>query len=147
MYPRLSLFLAVLTLVAPAVVAQHRVAPGDLYGTWKLVIDLDERAADLALERIALKAANGFLDEIDIQFVFMDDGRVKIIARAFDDDEPDVEYSEWRINDRGELMIGEADAVDVEDTVWLREGDRLVAYEYEDGRRKRKRIVYLMRLA
>ncbi|GIV58602.1 MAG: hypothetical protein KatS3mg042_1515 [Rhodothermaceae bacterium] len=146
MYPRLALGLFVLALIVPAALAQHRVAPVDLYATWKLVIDLDERAADSALERFALKVARGFLDEVDIRFVFLDDGRLKVITRAFDDDEPDVEYSEWRINDRGELILGEADTVDVEDTVGLWEGGRLVAYEYEDGRRQRKQEVFLRRL-
>jgi len=141
--------LLLLIFLVPALTAAHaqsRVYEKDLSGTWKLVVDLDEREADSALERVALKAVGGLLDEIDIRFVFMDDHRLVVVTRAFDDDEDDVDYSEWRVNDRGELMLGASDKADFEDTVWLREGDRLIPFEYDDGRRAKKQALYLARI-
>ncbi len=141
--------LLLLIFLVPALTAAHaqsRVYEKDLSGTWKLVFDLDEKDADSSLERIAMKAANGLLDEIDIRFVFMKDHRLEVVTRAFDDDEEDVDYSEWRVNDRGELILGNTDKADFEDAVWLREGDRLIPYEYDDGRRKKKQAIYLVRI-
>ncbi|WP_457652528.1 hypothetical protein [Rhodocaloribacter sp.] len=141
---RALLALTFLTLTATAAHAQSRVYEKDLTGTWKLMIDLDGKDADSALERIAMKAVDGLLDEIDIRFVFMKDHRLKVVTRAFDDEEEDEDYSEWRINDRGELILGDSDKVDFEDTVWLRKGDRLLPFEVEDGKRKEK--IYLVRI-
>jgi hypothetical protein len=143
---RILLVLTFLALTATAAHAQSRVYEKDLAGTWKLVIDLDEKDAGSSLERIAMKAVGGLLDEIDIRFVFMDDNRLKVVTRAFGREEEDEDYSEWRVNDRGELILGDSDKVDFEDAVWLRKGDRLVPYEYEDGQRKKKEKIYLERI-
>ena len=146
MMKRVLLALTILALSVTAAHAQSRVYEKDLIGTWKLVIDLDGKDADSALERVAMKAVSGLLDEIDIRFVFMKDHRLEVLTRAFDDEEVDEDESEWRINDRGELILGDTDKVDLEDTVWLRKGDRLVPFEVEDGKRKRKEKIYLERI-
>jgi opacity protein-like surface antigen len=141
-------FLALLFLsaiVASTAVAQQRVHPKDLEGsTWQLVFDL-EKEADNAFERIALKAVTGFMDEIDIQFDFRKDSALRVRVNAFNE-ENDEEYSNWAINDEGQLSLGDTDSFDAEDTVFMRDGDLLIPFEYKRGKLERKESIYLKRV-
>jgi opacity protein-like surface antigen len=141
-------FLALLFLsaiVASTAVAQQRVHPKDLEGsTWQLVFDL-EKEADNAFERIALKAVTGFMDEIDIQFDFRKDRALRVRVNAFNE-ENDEEYSNWAINDEGQLSLGDTDSFDAEDTVFMRDGDLLIPFEYKRGKLERKESIYLKRV-
>jgi opacity protein-like surface antigen len=141
-------FLALLFLsaiVASTAVAQQRVHPKDLEGsTWQLVFDL-EKEADNAFERIALKAVTGFMDEIDIQFDFRKDRALRVRVNAFNV-ENDEEYSNWAINDEGQLSLGDTDSFDAEDTVFMRDGDLLIPFEYKRGKLERKESIYLKRV-
>ena len=129
-------FLALLFLsaiVASTAVAQQRVHPKDLEGsTWQLVFDL-EKEADNAFERIALKAVTGFMDEIDIQFDFRKDRALRVRVNAFNEENYE-EYSNWAINDEGQLSLGDTDSFDAEDTVFMRDGDLLIPFEYKRGK-------------
>ena len=141
-------FLALLFLsaiVASTAVAQQRVHPKDLEGsTWQLVFDL-EKEADNAFERIAIKAVTGFMDEIDIQFDFRKDRALRVRVNAFNE-ENDEEYSNWAINDEGQLSLGDTDSFDAEDTVFMRDGDLLIPFEYKRGKLERKESIYLKRV-
>ena len=141
-------FLALLFLsaiVASTAVAQQRVHPKDLEGsTWQLVFDL-EKEADNAFELIALKAVTGFMDEIDIQFDFRKDRALRVRVNAFNV-ENDEEYSNWAINDEGQLSLGDTDSFDAEDTVFMRDGDLLIPFEYKRGKLERKESIYLKRV-
>ena len=141
-------FLALLFLsaiVASTAVAQQRVHPKDLEGsTWQLVFDL-EKEADNAFERIALKAVTGFMDEIDIKFDFRKDRALRVRVNAFNE-ENDEEYSNWAINDEGQLSLGDTDSFDAEDTVFMRDGDLLIPFEYKRGKLERKESIYLKRV-
>ena len=141
-------FLALLFLsaiVASTAVAQQRVHPKDLEGsTWQLVFDL-EKEADNAFERIALKAVTGFMDEIDIQFDFRKDRALRVRVNAFNV-ENDEEYSNWAINADGQLSLGDTDSFDAEDTVFMRDGDLLIPFEYKRGKLERKESIYLKRV-
>ena len=141
-------FLALLFLsaiVASTAVAQQRVHPKDLEGsTWQLVFDL-EKEADNAFERIALKAVTGFMDEIDIQFDLRKDRALRVRVNAFNE-ENDEEYSNWAINDEGQLSLGDTDSFDAEDTVFMRDGDLLIPFEYKRGKLERKESIYLKRV-
>jgi len=141
-------FLALLFLsaiVASTAVAQQRVHPKDPEGsTWQLVFDL-EKEADNAFERIALKAVTGFMDEIEIQFDFRKDRALRVRVNAFNE-ENDEEYSNWAINDEGQLSLGDTDSFDAEDTVFMRDGDLLIPFEYKRGKLERKESIYLKRV-
>ena len=135
-----------------AVNAQSKVKEKDIIGEWELVIDLDEVRDEIEEEleeeenwlvgRFAKNISNFALDiveEIDITMDFRNNGEVKIIVEVMG--EREVEYSEWYINDEGELIIEDDDddrwgrrnkrsRVDIDDAdVWMMEGGKLQAYE------------------
>ncbi|MEZ4703150.1 MAG: hypothetical protein R2834_22675 [Rhodothermales bacterium] len=146
LHVRMLLLVLAATLLAGPAWAQSSVRPSDLDGTWRLVFDL-KGEGESAGERMLLNAVDGFLAEIDIRFEFRKDGELKVVTTAFDEDEPDIDYSTWAINDDGQLQLGDTGMLDSEDTVWLREGRRLVAFAYQDqGRLERKDGIYLTRV-
>lgn len=139
-----------------AVLAQRPVKEKDLKGVWQLVIDIDREEVKRDIEdeesvfaSILAKSLTNvvfdLIDEIDIQFEFLPDNRVRIEAEIFGASE--VEYADWHINDDGELVIGDTDNFHVNsddgDDVWLKEGDLLVAYERKDYGKRRNKEVYL----
>lgn len=112
--------------------AQSPLTPREVHGAWKMVIDLDAETADSAPGRIALNALQGVFDEVDVWFEFLDDHQMRVTVDAFGDKEMDE--GTWRLTDQGELILSDTDSFefDVDDTVWLREGDRLVPYAQDD---------------
>ena len=133
-----------LFLMPVSVFAQSKVQEKHLDGTWKLYLNLKENA-ETAGERVVLNAVDGFLAEIDLEFTFASNNELRIDVNAFGSEE--IEYSEWMINDRGELVLGDIDQVDLEDTVWLREGERIQAYDIVDKYNlEKKKGVFLERI-
>lgn len=138
------LLLTSLMLFVVSIQAQPRkVKERELEGRWKLVIDIDSEDFEDELDeedgyfaRLALQSVGGFvdgvLDAIDIEFEFMRNNEVKVIVSAFGNE--DIEYSDWRINRRGELLIGDTDSFSSDDDdYWMFDGDLLVAYDDDDG--------------
>lgn len=142
---------AIALLLVVSVQAQDRIREKDLEGTtWKMVFDLDNEQereeAGNAFERIILSAVDGLLDEIDIYFEFDRRGRMSIWVGAFGDSEEE-ELSDWRVTRDGYLELGDTDSFDTDDTVWKRDGDRLIPYERtRRGRLEREHAVYLKRV-
>ena len=140
---------AIALFLAVSVQAQDRLREKDLEGTtWKMVFDLDnerEKAeADNAFERIILSAVDGLLDEIDVYFEFDRRGRLSIWVGAFGDDEEEEERSDWRITRDGYLELGDSDSFDSDDTIWMRDGDRLIPFERKrNGRLERESAIYM----
>ncbi|MDX1741280.1 MAG: hypothetical protein R3178_08310, partial [Rhodothermales bacterium] len=91
--------------------------------------------AESAGEQIVLGAVEGLLDWIDIRFEFLPDNQLKVMVDVFGEEE--VEYAEWHVNDRRELVLSDSGHFQAENTVWLFEGGRLVAYEYDGTDRVR----------
>jgi len=142
---RFSLAALMLLISASSVLAQDRVRMRDVEDSvWKLEFDL-KSDADNALERVFLNAVDGLMDEIDIYFEFRDRGRLDVHVSAFGDEE-DGERSDWHINRRGQLILGDSDHFDSDDTIWMREGDRLVPYEEKRGKLEREDSIYLKRV-
>jgi len=153
--------LLLLCTLATTLQAQDRVREDDLVGTtWKMVFELEEEA-DNVFERIVLNAVDGIMDEIDIYFEFYEDNEMTVSARAFGEDDDDEDESEWYINGRGQLIIEGSDHRhdrndrsdrkirnnrDDDDTVWMREGKRLIPYELERGRLVRQDEFHLIRV-
>ena len=131
-------------LTTSLVNAQSRVRTKDLRGTWKLEISLDEDA-ESATERVILNAVDGLLDEIDIYMEFRKNNELKVTVDVFGEEE--VEYSEWHINEAGELLIGDSEHFQTDDSVWMFVGDRLESFEYKNGKRiNEDENVYLRKL-
>jgi len=132
--------------------AQQKVKERDLRGQWKMIFDLDEDFIEKELEdedipwigKIVAEGVSGMvfniLDEIDLQFEFQDDHRLKIMVEVFG--EENVEYARWYIDSKGALVL---DDDDDDDDVWLFEGKKLVAFDRDHGRLERQ-PVYLERV-
>ncbi len=139
---KLILLIGLLIGYQSADAQSSRVRERDLEGIWKMKISLDESVfeqeisdEDNAFARLILKATGnlveGILEEIDIELEFRDNHECRIYVSAFGEEE--VEYTDWRINSRGELYIEDSDSFQMgDDEYWIFEGDVLVAYE--DGR-------------
>lgn len=151
-----GLLIAVLMVFAVGFAkAQSKVTENKLEGVWELRIELKEGFLDEEIEeednafaRVILKSVDGLvegiLDNLDIAFEFKSDGRCKVYVDAFGANE--VEYTEWYINRRGQLIIEDTDEVNFgNDDYWMFEDDILVAYD--DGERvDDDAFVYLVRV-
>lgn len=149
---KLTLFLALFMVFALAGNAQSKIKEKDLIGQWKMVINLEE-GFDMAkkelddddefLGKLILGSIEGLastiLDEIDIYMDFEKGGKLRIIVEAFD--EKEVEYSEWTINSKGQLLIKDGKN-DVDIDHWVLENDILVGYD-DDGE---KNMAYLVKI-
>ncbi|MBV6643835.1 MAG: hypothetical protein KI790_00210 [Cyclobacteriaceae bacterium] len=150
-----SLLAAVaLTLCSFSTTAQSKIKEKDIIGTWKLYIayedemeeEIDEEES--VLGKILLKSVSGFveglLDNIEIYFEFEENNRARITVSAFGSEE--IEYTEWRINRRGELILEDGGNVNVgDDDIWLLENGRLVAYD-RGGHDKDQDDIYMIRV-
>lgn len=127
-----------LFLVLFANAQKKKVKERDLDGVWKLVIKIDKEEVvdelddeDNIFAKIIAKSVIGIvddvLDEIDVRFEFKSNNRLKVTVNAFGEEE--VEYSEWKINKKGQLIIEDIESFDSEEDYWLFEGDILVAYD------------------
>lgn len=144
--------------------AQSKVQEKDILGEWELVIDLDMRDIEDEVDddnwlaaRFAKSIGNFVLDvidEIDITLDFRRNGEVKITVDVFGEHE--VEYSDWRINKEGQLVIEDFDSNrrgrrsysrrdSRDDDVWMFDGRRLFAYEKGYRDRLKRKDVFLVR--
>lgn len=150
---KLLLIVPMLVLMLAANAQTRKVKEKDLKGTWKLVIDIDKEDIvdemdedDNVFARILVKSVVGFVDdileEIDIWFEFQPNKELKITVNALGEEE--VEYTEWRINNRGQLIIEDNDSFDSDDEYWMFEGDVLVAFDKDDN--KPEKQVYLVNM-
>lgn len=134
----------------------QNVTEKDVVGTWKLVIDVEEKMdqeaeeADSMLEEIIIKSVSGFvggiLDDIDIYFDFQRNGTLKLTVNAYD--ETEVEKGTWYINKRGYLVIEDIDSdgdndfnINTNDDEWKLMDGILVNEDHEDDR-----AVYMARV-
>ncbi|MEM6644868.1 MAG: hypothetical protein AAF730_01310 [Bacteroidota bacterium] len=135
----LSLLLCACALPA---FAQERLTEDELEGTqWQLVIDIPVEEGETAIERIALKAVAGLVDEFDVMFRFRRDGELLVLTDVMGD--KDGEESTWSIDDDGVLILGDNDRIDVEVDGWMRDGERIFGYEKNGNGWDRKEGVYL----
>jgi len=122
--------LALIFLVSTSAAAQDRVDRAALDGTWKLEFDIRLEDADNALERMAIRMANGLLEEMEIRFAFMDEGRLRVMVDAFGDKEE--EWSDWEITPEGYLRMGDSEHLKGEDTLWYLDGERLLPFDQDE---------------
>ena len=139
-----------------AVQAQTKVNERDIDGIWELRIELREGflddeidEEDNVLARIIMRSVGGLvegiLDNLDISFEFKEDGRCKVNVDVFGVNE--VEYTEWYINRRGQLIIEDTDNVHFSSReYWMFEDDILVAYDDDGEDIDDDAFVYLIRV-
>ncbi len=141
----LLILLALFIFANTVTYAQSRVKDRDLRGTWELVFNIHE-AAETATERVILNAVDGFLDEIEIQMVFEEDNRTRVMVNAFGEEE--VEYSDWEINNKGQLLLGDTEHFQSDDDrVWMFDKGKLFAYERgRKGELEKVTEVYMKRI-
>ncbi len=152
----IGILVAVIALTTSQSYAQQKVTERKLLGTWKLVIDIEEEMEeareemeeeDNILGELLISGVTGFveglMDNIDIYFEFMKNGELKIMVEAFGEEE--IEYGEWYINSRGELIIEDSDTMEMDgDDYWMFDGSLLVAFE--DNKRDEKDNVFMKKI-
>lgn len=137
-----------------ALYGQQAVTEKDLLGTWKLVIDIDdelekaENEEESFLDQVILSSVSGLvsgiMDNIEIHMEFKPGGELKVNVNAFDEQE--TEYSEWYINEEGQLMISETESFSSEDQdYWLMDSGVLLLYE--ENSRQPNENVYMVKLS
>ncbi|MFY0625966.1 MAG: hypothetical protein JXR07_06720 [Reichenbachiella sp.] len=114
-----------------------KVKEKDLGGIWQMRITLkdglleeeieEEESAFAKMIMVATEnMVEGVLEEIDIKFEFLNNGKCKVYASAFGES-GDVSHTKWWINDRGQLFIDDSDTYSSQDgDYWLFEDDVLV---------------------
>ena len=128
---------AIVSTILDSTAQTKKVQEKDLDGLWQMKIKLKEGLIedeldeeDDAFAKMIVAATGslveGVLEEIDIKFEFLPDGKCKVYASAFDSDN-DVDYTSWSINSRGELRIEDSKSYNSDnDDYWLFEDDVLV---------------------
>ncbi len=140
---RILILLALIGTVASSVTAQDRVRERDLIGTsWEMVFDLEEEGGNL-FERMALSAVSGILDEVHVHFDFEDDGELYVWADAFDIEVDEEDETRWNINKHGQLILGETEHFEADDTLFMMEDGLLVPHKMERGKWVREDSIYL----
>jgi hypothetical protein len=145
--------LVLLTLCVTIAFSQERVKEKDIKGEWKMIIDIDFDEMEDEMEEeswfgwAVAGAMSGLvediLEEIDIKMKFMDDGKLKITVDAYGEEE--IEYGEWYINGKGQLVIIDEDDHD-DDDVWMLDGKNLVSFEVTSRGKLERQEVYMKRL-
>jgi len=135
---------------------QSKLKSRDLRGEWQMVLDISDELEDNLEDGLdegedaesdlgemiasaAISMAQGILEGLEIKFNFQRDGRLEISVEVMG--EREVEYSQWEINQEGELVIGDDD----DDEVWMLEDEILMGY-IKKGDRLKYKNVYLMRV-
>ncbi len=60
--------------------------------------------------------------------------------------EDEEEDSDWYVNKRGQLIMGDSEGYSSDDTIWMRDGRRISAYKKKRGRLKKTDEIYLKRV-
>ena len=123
---KITLLIALTVLTLSTTQAQDRMTEGDIVGSWKMIIDLDqvideiEEEADDAetlLAQVILESVSGIvegvMDNVDIYMDFERGGRVTVIAEVFDDLD-DEDDTDWYIK-YNRLYIEDNDSFDSDD--------------------------------
>ncbi|MEL6557809.1 MAG: hypothetical protein AAFQ94_06460 [Bacteroidota bacterium] len=155
MIKRLLTLSALILAITFSASAQKKIKYSDLEGKkWKLTIDIREEIeeelddSDSFFERLVIKSVGGLvdniLDEIDIYFEFRKNNELKVTVYAFG--EREVEYTEWRINRNGALVIEDTDSFKSDrDDEWYMVDDVIIAYD-SDKRKIEDGNVYLVQV-
>lgn len=151
---KIVLLCMVALLSSSFVNAQSKVKDRDVFGEWKLHIDLQKEIQDKDsdlnfLEKALVGAVSGIvttaMNHVDIRFDFKRNNEVLLKIHNKEEDTTETETLKWFINNQGQLEIDDIDndRVNVQhDGAWMLLDKQLVAVE--DG--KVKQAVYLEKI-
>src|SRR5210317_639180 len=151
---KIVLLCMVALLSSSFVNAQSKVKDRDVFGEWKLHIDLQKEIQDKDsdlnfLEKALVGAVSGIvttaMNHVDIRFDFKRNNEVLLKIHNKDEDTTETETLKWFINNQGQLEIDDIDNDNVNvqhDGAWMILDKQLVAVE--DG--KVKQAVYLEKM-
>lgn len=138
-----TLLFALLVFVSATSQGQDRMTEKDIYGSWKMVIELDEVMEELEeeadesesmLAKILIKSVSGIvegvMDNIEIYIDFERDGDARVLVEAFDEASEDEDTGWYIKNNR--LYIEETNSFNTDnDGYWVLRDDVLFFEDYD----------------
>ena len=99
--------------------SQQKINPKDLYGQWKLHIDIHEAMKEAAddrsfIENVLISGVSdmveSILNEVTVTFDFQKNNELVLtIAITIEDTETEVENLKWNLNSKNQLIIEDID--------------------------------------
>ena len=122
--------------------SQQKISPKDLYGQWKLHIDIQEAMKEAADDRSFIEnvlisgvtnMVESILNEVTITFDFQKNNELVLtIAITIEDTEAEVENLKWNLNSKNQLIIEdiENDQVQIQNEgFWLLKNGVLINFD------------------
>lgn len=133
--------------------SQQKINPKDLYGQWKLHIDIQEAMKEAADDRIFIEnvlisgvsdMVESILNEVTVTFDFQKNNELVLtIAITIEDTETEVENLKWNLNSKNQLIIADNDHVQLQNEgFWLLKNGVLINFDEQGDFQEH---VYLVR--
>jgi len=133
--------------------SQQKINPKDLYGQWKLHIDIQEAMKEAADDRIFIEnvlisgvsdMVESILNEVTVTFDFQKNNELVLtIAITIEDTETEVENLKWNLNSKNQLIIADNDHVQLQNEgFWLLKNRVLINFDEQGDFQEH---VYLVR--
>ena len=148
------LYLLSILFVIPSF-SQQKMSPKDLYGKWKLHIDIkeamketsdDQSFVETILTSGVSEMVESILNEVVITFNFQKNNKLVLtIAITIEDTETDVENLKWTLNSKSQLIIEDIDNDQVQlqnERFWLLKNGVLINFDEQGDFQEH---VYLVR--
>jgi archaellum component FlaF (FlaF/FlaG flagellin family) len=135
--------------------SQQKISPKDLYGQWKLHIDIQEAMKEAAddrsfIENVLISGVSdmveSILNEVTVTFDFQKNNELVLtIAITIEDTETEVENLKWNLNSKNQLIIEDIDNDQVQlqnEGFWLLKNGVLINFDEQGDFQEH---VYLVR--
>ena len=135
--------------------SQQKINPKDLYGQWKLHIDIQEAMKEAAddrsfIENVLISGVSdiveSILNEVTVTFDFQKNNELVLtIAITIEDTETEVENLKWNLNSKNQLIIEDIDNDQVQlqnEGFWLLKNGVLINFDEQGDFQEH---VYLVR--
>jgi hypothetical protein len=135
--------------------SQQKINPKDLYGQWKLHIDIQEAMKEAAddrsfIENVLISGVSdiveSILNEVTVTFDFQKNNELVLtIAITIEDTETEVENLKWNLNSKNQLIIEDIDNDHVQlqnEGFWLLKNGVLINFDEQGDFQEH---VYLVR--
>jgi archaellum component FlaF (FlaF/FlaG flagellin family) len=135
--------------------SQQKISPKDLYGQWKLHIDIQEAMKEAAddrsfIENVLISGVSdmveSILNEVTVTFDFQKNNELVLtIAITIEDTETEVENLKWNLNSKNQLIIEDIDNDQVQlqnEGFWLLKNGVLINFDEQGDFQEH---VYLLR--
>ena len=135
--------------------SQQKISPKDLYGQWKLHIDIQEAMKEAAddrsfIENVLISGVSdmveSILNEVTVTFDFQKNNELVLtISITIEDTETEVENLKWNLNSKNQLIIEDIDNDQVQlqnEGFWLLKNGVLINFDEQGDFQEH---VYLVR--